>query len=122
MTEHPHTQGHMQMTRAHRHMQGRQGLIYSTQVVRQQVQETCGQKDTARKAAYKAQGFLAGGWAGVEHREEWVNEPSLGPTTQSKQQSLLLTPHRSTSLTPGPSLSQASMDQGKGEAYLRLQG
>lgn len=67
--EYPHTQGHMQMTRAHRHMQGCQGLIYSTQVVRQQVQETCGQKDTARKAAYKAQGFLAGGWAGVNTEE-----------------------------------------------------
>lgn len=49
-------------------MQCCQGLVYSTQVVRQQVQETCGQEDTARKAAYKAQGFLAGGWAGVEHR------------------------------------------------------
>ena len=51
-------------------MQGRQGFIYGSQVVRQEVQETGGQKDTSCEAAYEAQGFLAGGWAGVEHRQE----------------------------------------------------
>lgn len=42
----------MELASAHRHVQGRQGLIYGSQVVRQQVQETGGQKDTPRKAAY----------------------------------------------------------------------
>lgn len=59
--EEAHGQDELLERELERHMQGCQGLIYSTQVVRQQVQETCGQKDTARKAAYKAQGFLAGG-------------------------------------------------------------
>jgi hypothetical protein len=44
-----------------RHMQGLQGLIYGSQVVRQQVQKTCSQKDSSCEAADEAQGFLARG-------------------------------------------------------------